>query len=409
MSTALSVLLGVVLLYVFFSSRARIRYLSLSLKDAKRTQGETEQRLSQEIADQAKQQEALFDRMFEGVLILDGNGRVRFANSAVRHLFELSGEVQGKVLIETIRSHELQEIVQLAAKEGQVIGRELVFMSGLENRYFSINAADFKELEAESGIIVIFHDITQIKLLESGRKEFVANVSHELRTPLSMIKGYVETVLEGNVENPGLQERFLRKIHKHSDRLTYLIEDLLVLSQLESNQIALSCGKLQLSALVRRVFDDLQDRAKARSVALISEIDKGIEVWADADRILQVVQNLVDNGIKYGSQEREVRVTASQSSDSYVTVQVANDGPGIPEEAQERIFERFFRVDKARSREQGGTGLGLAIVKHIVQAHGGRVWLESSERSGTMFSFTVPSKATIAEAAAGEFSTIAED
>ena len=389
----LSTLLAAALLCVFTISRLKIRALSERLASAKRSHAETEQHLSKELEQQKAQQETLFNRMLAGVLILDGKARVRLVNSALRRLFNLSGNIQNKTLLETIRSHELHEIVQTAANQGPVAGRELNFPSAATNRYFSISAAGLKDSDAQSGVIVLFHDLTQIKLLENKRKDFVANVNHELRTPLSMIKGCVETLLDGNAPNPQDQERFLQKIQKHSDRLTYLIEDLLALSQLESGQIAMNHAKIPLAPLVQRVFDDLQDRAKTQSITLTSKIHNKTQIWADPDRIHQVIQNLVDNGIKYGKPGGNVRVRANRSNNNdSVIIHISDDGPGIPENARQRIFERFFRVDKARSREQGGTGLGLAIVKHIIQAHGGRVWLNNDNNKGATFSLSLPNK-----------------
>ena len=389
----LSALLAAALLCVFTISRRKIRALSEHLASAKRSHAETEQHLSKELEQQKAQQETLFNRMLAGVLILDGKARVRLVNSALRRLFNLSGNIQNKTLLETIRSHELHEIVQTAANQGPVAGRELNFPSAATNRYFSISAAGLKDSDAQSGVIVLFHDLTQIKLLENKRKDFVANVNHELRTPLSMIKGCVETLLDGNAPNPQDQERFLQKIQKHSDRLTYLIEDLLALSQLESGQIAMNHAKIPLAPLVQRVFDDLQDRAQPRSITLVSNVQNEIQIWADPNRIHQVIQNLVDNGIKYGQPGGNVRVRANRSNNNdSVIIHISDDGPGIPENARQRIFERFFRVDKARSREQGGTGLGLAIVKHIIQAHGGRVWLNNDNNKGATFSLSLPNK-----------------
>lgn len=392
----LSALLAAGLLCVFLISRGKIRALSDLLAEAKRAGAKTERHLSQELERQKAQQETLFNRMLAGVLILDGKGRVRLVNSALRRLFGLSGNIQNKTLLETIRSHELQEVVQTAANKGSVAGRELAFASGAESRYFSVSAADLKDSDAQSGVIVLFHDLTQIKLLENKRKDFVANVNHELRTPLSMIKGCVETLLDGNAPKPEDHERFLQKIQKHSDRLTYLIEDLLALSQLESGQIAMNQAKIPLAPLVQRVFDDLQDRAQPRSITLASKVENELKIWADADRIFQVIQNLVDNGIKYGKPGGKVCVNANRSNNDAVIIHVSDDGHGIPENARERIFERFFRVDKARSREQGGTGLGLAIVKHIIQAHGGRVWLNRGKK-GAVFSFSLPAETTVVE------------
>lgn len=390
MLKALSLGLLMLLLVQFFVERKRRRKLVENLDKSREELAETESRLNRKLEEAALQQETLFDRMIEGVLLLDGEGKLRLINAALRDLFSLTGEVRGKNLIEAVRSHELQEIVTQAREEGHVLGRDLVISSGAENHYFSVNASSFKESSSGEGVIVVLHDLTGLKKLESGRREFVANVSHELRTPLSMIKGYVETLLEGGVDDPKIETRFLGKIQKHSDRLTYLIEDLLALSQLESNQIALSCSRLPLAKLVDRVFEDLQDKAASRGVTLKGIVDPGLEVWVDSDRVQQVLQNLIDNGIKYGRAEGELVVTAKLGEDGFVVVSVADDGPGIPAEIGDRVFERFYRVDKARSRDQGGTGLGLAIVKHIVQSHGGRVWLAQGDARGAVFSFSIP-------------------
>jgi len=387
---ALSLGLVIILLLEFFFERRRRRKLTEELAENRAALSKTEVRLSRELQEAASQQETLFDRMIEGVLILDGLGKVRLVNAALRDLFGLTDDVRGKRLIEAVRSHELQEIVLHAKEVGHVTGQELMIASGVENQYFAVNASSFQESSSGTGVIVILHDLSGMKKLESGRREFVANVSHELRTPLSMIKGYVETLLEGNIDDPKIETRFLGKIQKHSDRLTYLIEDLLALSQLESNQIALSFSRLPLAELVDRVFEDLQDKAASRCVTLKAIIDPDLEVSVDSDRIQQVFQNLIDNGIKYGRPEGELFVTAKLGDDGFVVVSVADDGPGIPDEVGDRVFERFFRVDKARSRDQGGTGLGLAIVKHIVQSHGGRVWLDRNAQTGAVFSFSIP-------------------
>ena len=386
---AITLILALALAATILYSRRRFAQLAAQRTEADNRRRLVEREGADKLQDLRSRQEALFDRMLAGVLILDGQGRVQLVNPAVRRQFDLTTDMRGHTLLETIRSHKLQEIVRNTANEGQAVDRELDFVSGLDNRHFSVSAALINETDAESGIIVIFHDLTELKRLEKQRKEFVANVNHELRTPLSLIMGFVETLLDGNVKEPALREEFLRKIQKHSNRLTFLIEDLLVLSQLETAQITLNRGKVPLAELVRRVFDDLQDHADSRAVKLVSQVEENLEIWADADRLQQVIQNLIDNGIKYGKENGEVRVTASRAEPSRLVVQVSDDGPGIPNEARDRIFERFFRVDKARSRDQGGTGLGLAIVKHIVQAHDGRVWLDDS-LPGTVFSFSIP-------------------
>ncbi len=393
MGTVSSILLATALGVTLLVARARIRALRDEVAQLQSAQEELENRLSQDQKDSALRQETLFNHMLEGVLILDGEGKVSLLNSAMRTLVKVSGKVEGKRLIEAIRSHELYEIVSEAEEKGHVTGRDLVVTSGIEQQYFGVNASSYKDSENMAGVIVILHDLTTLKQLESGRREFVANVSHELRTPLSMIKGYVETLLGGGVTDPELESRFLGKIQKHSDRLTYLIEDLLALSQLESNQIALSIAEVPISKLINRVVADVQEKAAVNGVELTAKVDESLTLSVDADRVLQVLQNLIDNGIKYGGKEGnegKVVVQALAGEGDTVVVSVADDGPGIPLESRERVFERFFRVDKARSREQGGTGLGLAIVKHIVQSHGGRVWLEQAEPTGAIFSFTLP-------------------
>lgn len=228
-----------------------------------------------------------------------------------------------------------------------------------------------------------------LKQLENTRREFVANVSHELRTPLSMIKGYVETLLESAKDNPEVAGKFLKTIEKHTDRLTYLIEDLLTISQLESGQTVLNCGSHEMQPLVAKVIEDLTSRATERKILLNNEVPRDLFAQVDVDRIEQVFWNLIDNSIKYGKSEGAV-VIGGRRRDSAIEMWVKDDGPGISAESRARIFERFYRVDKARSREQGGTGLGLAIVKHVVQCHGGDVWVESELGHGTTFNFTLP-------------------
>ncbi|MBU6401628.1 MAG: hypothetical protein KGS61_15030, partial [Verrucomicrobia bacterium] len=233
-------------------------------------------------------------------------------------------------------------------------------------------------------------DLTRLKQLERTRQEFVANVSHELRTPLSMIKGYVETLRDGAKEDPAVAARFLDTIARHTDRLAFLIEDLLTISRLESGQVTLDLQPVELGPAVERVMDELRARAAGRKVRLENAIPAGRRARADAERLHQVLVNLVDNAIKYGRADGTVIVGAETTSDKRLAVWVRDDGPGIPPEAKERVFERFYRIDKARSREQGGTGLGLAIVKHIVQAHGGEVRVESEPGHGATFRFTLP-------------------
>src|SRR5439155_24811756 len=211
-----------------------------------------------------------------------------------------------------------------------------------------------------------------------------------LRKPLSMIKGYVETLIHGAKDDPKVATRFLQTIEKHADRLTYLIEDLLTISRLESGRIVMNMQRVELRPVVDDVLNDLKSRAGDKDVVLENQVPEEIVVRADADRIQQVLFNLVDNAIKYGRPDGRVWIQARLAVEQLIEVSVCDNGPGIPPEAIDRVFERFYRVDKARSREQRGTGLGLSIVKHIVQYHGGAVWAESELERGTTFSFTLP-------------------
>ncbi len=244
------------------------------------------------------------------------------------------------------------------------------------------------------GRLLVFHDVTRLKELESIRKEFVGNVSHELRTPLSLIKGFAQTLLDGAMHDPEQAARFLQKIDKHSDRLLFLIEDLLAISRLESGQVALNLQQLCLRDLAQRVVEDLALPAAARQTSLVNRIPASLSVRADADRLSQVFFNLTENAIKYGKTSGRVLLGARETDAQKVEVSIADDGPGIPPDAIGRVFERFYRVDRARSRESGGTGLGLAIVKHIIQAHGGEAWVKSDLGKGASFHFTIPQAAS---------------
>jgi two-component system phosphate regulon sensor histidine kinase PhoR len=268
------------------------------------------------------------------------------------------------------------------------LGYELK-LSGLSERWLQINAAAiFNGNGRRHGTVLVFHDLTRLKKLESARQEFVANVSHELRTPLSLIKGYVETLLDGARDNPEVATKFLQTIDRNAERLKLLIEDLLTISELESGRVKLNLAAVALSPVVAKILEDFKDRAAAKSINLVSRAPD-LAVRADIDRLEQVLGNLVDNAIKYCRAKCTVTVGGNAQEGGQVELFVQDDGPGIPSESLNRVFERFYRVDKARSREQGGTGLGLAIVKHLIQSHGGRVWATSELGRGTTFFFTL--------------------
>jgi two-component system, OmpR family, phosphate regulon sensor histidine kinase PhoR len=342
------------------------------------------------VQEREARQQALFDSMAEGVLIVDRNERIQLANSSLQRLFKLTMDVRGQTISEAYKIETLSELLKRLRDEPAVHGCEFE-LPGVEERWIQVNAAAvIDNSRVAHGFILVFHDLTRLKQLENTRRDFVANVSHELRTPLSLIKGFVETLLEGAKDNPELAGQFLRTIEKHADRLTFLIEDLLTISRLESGRTVLDLHSVDLREEVQRVIDDLHARAGDRKTRLVNEVPPDLRARADTDRLQQVLFNLVENAIKYGRPESAVTVAAKTRSDNNIVVSVQDNGPGIPVEARERVFERFYRVDRARSRESGGTGLGLAIVKHIVQGHGGEVWVESEMGVGTTFRFTLP-------------------
>ncbi len=335
-------------------------------------------------------QQALFDSMVEGVLLVDESGKVRTTNPALLRLFEIERDVRGLTVMEAFHSHELLSVVERVRAEGEVRDFEFTLPGLQHTRHLELNAATLRGLEdTPSELILIFHDYSRIKELENLRKEFVANVSHELRTPLTLIKGYVETLIDGAKDDPAVAEKFLRKIERHANRLTYLIEDLLTISHLESGRLVVHPQDIPAHPLVERVLDELQSPAAQKKVTIENRTPADQLVYADGDRLQQVLFNLVDNAIKHGRPGGSVSVRVSRTERG-TQFAVQDDGPGIPAEALERVFERFYRVDRARSREQGGTGLGLSIVKHIVQAHGGEVWVESELERGSTFFFSLP-------------------
>jgi len=322
----------------------------------------------------------ILSSMTEGVLVVDATGKIRLTNTTLRQAFGITDDALGKTVLEVFRHAGLAELLSTAG------ARELTFTQPSEHT-FTVQAG---KLASDTGVVVVFHDITRLKQLENVRKDFVANVSHELRTPLAIIKGYVETLLDAEPPDAATGKQFLETIQRHSRRLEALIDDLLSISALESQQARLEFGPASLRSTAAGVIEELTQRARDKSITITLEIPDNIpSVRADVQRLHQVLVNLIDNAIKYTPAGSQVRVSASQKN-GHIEVCIADNGPGIAAEHLPRIFERFYRVDKARSRELGGTGLGLAIVKHIIQAHGGRVWVESQQEKGSQFYFTLP-------------------
>jgi len=337
--------------------------------------------------------------MVEGVLVVDERGRILMVNDALRTILSLSSEVVDKAPLEAIRNAELEEAIREAIHEGKNTAFELTFpLSG--GKIVEVNVVGIspspeetaQEAEKIEGAIAVFHDISRLKELEKVRQDFVANVSHELRTPLTTIKGYTETLLDGALREE-VAPQFLQVIQKHADRLTKIVEDLLALSKIESKEFYLKRERLPLSELIDDVSGFVKEAAQKKKISISrSIVPSTLEMMGDRSYLEQVFVNLLDNAIKYTPEGGRVTISAIEKDQREIQFSIEDNGIGIPREDIPRIFERFYRVDKGRSQELGGTGLGLSIVKHLVQAHGGRVWVESQPGKGSTFYFTLPKR-----------------
>lgn len=385
MTLLLSAIIAALLVLLWMSRRS----LAEARADAKAAAARQAALRQHEIAAIRNRADHSLNAMAEGVLILDTVGRVSFANLAVRSLFGLGQDVAGRTLMEALRIHQLREMLERATAGERVVSEEIELPRiGGAARHFHVSCSRLDSDEGSRAVVLVLHDITPLKQIEQTRADFVANVSHELRTPLSIIKGYAETLAGGGAD-AGEVRKFAAVIEKHADRLAALVEDLLTISGLESGRIAIERQRMHLAALVLRVLDELAPKARARSVTLTSTVPESTTIFADAGRMQQVLVNLVENAINYGREGGAVTVAAVPDERETV-VSVCDNGPGIPPEARERVFERFYRLDKARSRERGGTGLGLSIVKHIALAHGGRVWVTEAPGGGACFCVAIP-------------------
>lgn len=354
-----------------------------------REAGELKRQHADDLAGHTARMEAMLDSMIEGLIVVDARGRIQLVNRAAERIFSISRMMAGGTLLEAVRHHEVAALAARVATETSAIERELQ-IDGPEPRVLQISAVALRDdTQAPTGAVLVVHDVTRLRELEGVRQDFVANVSHELRTPLSLIKSAAETLIDGGKNDPAVATRFLEIIDKHANRLTLLIDDLLLLARLDSGRVELRLQPTLLRTTAQETIDDFTRVASGRGVTLNNLVPPGLAAKADPERLRQALSNLVDNAIKYGRNHGQVTVSGRALAGGRVELGVRDDGPGIPPEATARIFERFYRVDKARSREQGGTGLGLAIVKNVVQAHGGEVRVESAPGEGTEFFITL--------------------
>ncbi len=336
---------------------------------------------------------AILDGMVEGVVAVDGHEHILLMNERARAIFGLgAGRGERKPFLEVIRNAELHEVFRESrtAGPGAVVRRE-INLATPAGRVLQVQALPLELAGDERGLVMVLHDVSELRRLEQVRTEFVANVSHELRTPLTAVHGYLETLLGGALEEPEHARRFLEIVFRHTERLGRLINDLTDLSNIELGKVTLRLEPVDLHEVVDSVVEIIEPRATSGGVDVANLVETRLgAVKADRDRLVQILINLVDNAVKY-TPRGAVRIGAHLTPEGMVEVTVADTGIGIPRADLPRLTERFYRVDRARSRELGGTGLGLAIVKHLVAAHGGELAIESDLGAGTTVRFTLPS------------------
>ncbi|MDX8342111.1 two-component system histidine kinase PnpS [Rossellomorea sp. YZS02] len=332
----------------------------------------------------------LIENMGSALLLIDHRGFVVLTNKTFRDFFSLKESQLKKVRYhEVIHYQEVNKLVEEIFMTEERLRKQILLPHKLDRKHYEVYGAPIIGNNDEwKGIVVVFHDITELKKLEQMRKDFVANVSHELKTPITSIKGFSETLLDGAMNDPETLKSFLDIILKESDRLQSLIKDLLELSKIEKQGFELAVEEVEVAGLIEDVMPILREKAKPKEISLQSDFESRGLAEVDSYRLKQVFINLISNAIVYTPKGGNVWITLQEDQDK-VYVKVKDDGMGISPEELPRIFERFYRVDKARSRNSGGTGLGLAIVKHIIEAHEGDIEVESELNQGTTFTVSL--------------------
>jgi len=350
--------------------------------------GDLEQR-QKEIAKAESGMQTIFSAMQDALLVVDSNRRVILTNQTFQRLFDAPEISIATPLLEIVRDPTLDRLLTDAFRSRGPVRCELT----LDGSQIELHAVATKNGAGEvTGALVLFHDITELKKMDQVRRDFVANVSHELRTPLSILRGYIETLLDAPKTPREELTRILRVMERHSDRLELLVEDLLTLAQLESSNPDLQMGMIDLSSFLRELVRDWEKKLIRKHLNIVVDLPTELPpISADRTRMQEALYNLLDNAVKYSRERGEIRLSARQH-DREIELAVSDDGIGIAKEDLPRIFERFYRADKARSPDKvRGTGLGLAIVKHIAQLHGGRVEADSELEKGTTIRVILPS------------------
>jgi len=346
-----------------------------------------------EIKERNVKTNAILSSMINGVIAVDNNKNVMFVNSSAEQMFNFKeSDIVGKHILKVLRNNKLDDQIHNMISNNIMMRIELE-VDEPEKRIFNLYSNPIVSSEVGNekiGVVIIIQDVTEMKKLENMRKDFVANVSHELKTPLTSIKGFVETLLDGAAEQSVVRDKFLGIIDVEVERLNSLIEDLLVLSEIEKNETVANYEEINILHSTKNIMEMLNGVAKARDISLMFHCEESLPTLLGSEGwFKQMVVNLVDNAIKYTNEGGEVRVHLSKE-DEHIRLSVKDNGVGISEEHLDRLFERFYRVDKARSRSIGGTGLGLAIVKHVVISFGGIIDVKSKEGQGTEFIVLLP-------------------
>jgi two-component system phosphate regulon sensor histidine kinase PhoR len=349
-------------------------------------------RLRRRIEEDEFNRQAILSGMAEGLAVVDARRVIRLVNDSFRHLFSLKGDPVGQTMLAAIREPAVEQMIEAALRGPGPQHREIpVIQAGKAKRFLSVNAVGTRDASgAAAGAVVVFHDITGLRQLDEIRREFVANVSHELRTPLAIFQGYVETLLEDPSLGRAEIDSILLILQRHSKRLNALVEDLLTLARLDSARIRLSLSPVSVGEIADAIGADWSGQFASRGLRLEIAAEPGIPpLLADRMRLEQVLHNLIDNAAKHSPSGGAVAVAIAREADA-VRIEISDNGTGIPAADLPFIFDRFYRVEKDRSRDTGGTGLGLSIVKRIVEMHGGRVEAASKPGLGTTIRILLP-------------------
>ncbi len=365
------------------------------LSDLAGTLNETAARLDRTIrtlTEERNRSAAILRSMSEGVAVIGSDQRLLFCNEAYCRALDIkSASWEGRPVVEVIRQADLLEAIRAALAGKESVRSELT-VGVLRTRAFSVTAAPVRSNGSVDGAVMVLHDITELRRLERARRDFVANVSHEFRTPLTAIQGFAETLLGGAADDDRARGRFLEIIRAHAVRLSRLTDDLLKLSRIEAGKLSMETRAVGAASFIQPCVETARLNAAARNITLECDCTPDLPpIMGDPGSLQEIVQNLLDNAVRYTPEGGRITVTA-KATDGWIVVSVADTGIGIPKVDQERIFERFYRVDAARARESGGTGLGLAIAKHLVEAHGGHIEVQSEVGRGSTFSVFLPER-----------------